>query len=390
MALFRHTNLGVNGLFCTAIKPSFAFVILENLRLSQFKNHQESQLHFGQKFICLTGKNGMGKTNLLDAIHYLSTGKSFFSTTDGQNIKSGTQHFTIEGQFQKDQEPYQIFCGLSEGKKKIIKKNKVAYDKILKHYGQFPCILIAPQDMQLILDGTEERRTFIERSLWLYDRQYLQHLVAYQQHLQQRNHLLKQHIEGQRIDWQLLPIYDQQMAQAADYLYPARCAFLDLLRPIFQDFTQQINNAFEQLSFHYDSQLATMTFLELMTKNRDLDRIKGRTSAGLHKDSFDFLIDQKALKKFGSQGQQKSYLLALKLSQAKILTQKTGQKPILLLDDLFDRLDDERAKNLIELVDQHFSQVFITDTSYSRLDNILSTKKNRAFFEINNGTVVGL
>lgn len=361
---------------------------LNQLQLLNFKNHASTELSLQGKIVCFTGLNGMGKTNLLDAIHYLSAGKSSFNSIDSQNILKGEKYFTVTGAFQVDSEAYKVFCGFTQGRKKVLKLNDAEYEKLIEHYGRFPCVLVSPLDVNLITGSSEERRKFIDSSISLFDKAYLETLVKYNHVLAQRNKLLKQTREGAALNKGLLKVYDAQLAQLCEVLYPKRSAFIEELSPLFAQYVSDINLEQEALSLHYLSQLQKAPLLDLLEKNLDRDLILARTESGIHKDKLEFGIDGMPLKKFGSQGQQKSYVLALKLAQAKLVEGKTGRKPILLLDDLFDRLDDKRAARLLVLVDEIFDQLFITDTSQERLNKALkAAKKDAEFFSVSQGQV---
>jgi len=330
----------------------------------------------------------MGKTNLLDAIHYLSSGKSSFNSIDSQNILKGEKYFTLSGTFQVATEAHKVFCGFTQGRKKVLKLNDAEYEKLIEHYGKFPSVLVSPLDVNLITGSSEERRKFIDSSISLFDKVYLENLVKYNHVLTQRNKLLKQTREGIVLDQSLLGVYDAQLAQLCETLYPKRSAFIKELSPLFASFVAEINLEQEALSLHYISQLQKAPLTELLSKNLDRDLVLARTESGIHKDKLEFGIDGMPLKKFGSQGQQKSYVLALKLAQAKLVEGKTGRKPILLLDDLFDRLDDKRAARLLVLVDEIFDQLFITDTSQERLTKALKAAGKQAeFFSVDHGEV---
>lgn len=330
----------------------------------------------------------MGKTNLLDAIYYLSSGKSYFNNIDSQNINHREKYFTLQGSFSTIEGSEEVFCGFTAGRKKVLKRNDVEYDKLAEHYGKFPAVMVTPLDLNLVTEGSEERRRFMDSTLSIYDKDYLQKLVQYNHVLAQRNSLLKQHREGEKLNKSLLQVYDGQLQAFSQLLYPKRRQFIEELSPLFNQFAGQINEHQEELKLRYDSQLSKENLLDLLAKNLEKDKVLGRTEVGLHKDRLEFKIGSSPLKKFGSQGQQKSYVLALKLAQAKMVEQKTGKKPILLLDDIFDRLDDLRAARLLELCHEVFHQIFITDTSRERLLAALQKAgKDGEFFEVKGGVV---
>lgn len=340
--------------------------------------------------MCFTGLNGMGKTNLLDSIFYLSTGKSAFTNIDSQNILKGHKYFTIDGTFSVETKADQIFCGFTQGRKKVLKNNNVEYEKLIHHYGQYPVVMVAPTDLALVTEGSEERRKFIDSSISIFNKTYLSQLVKYNQVLQQRNSLLKHAKENAKLNLPLLQIYNSQIEEYANVIYPIRKSFIKDLEPIFNAFVNEINNNQEQLELDFTSQLDHKKLSDLFDENFDRERILGRTECGIHKDKLNFKINGELLKKFGSQGQQKSYVLAIKLAQAKLTEIKTGKKSILLLDDLFDRLDDQRAAKLLELAHKTFQQLFITDTSKLRLQKALQNANKQAqFFNVENGEVNG-
>jgi DNA replication and repair protein RecF len=362
-------------------------VQLQQIKIVQFKNHKSTSASFSENIVCFTGLNGMGKTNMLDAIHYLSTGKSAQNSIDSQNILKGQQFFTVEGTFESEEE-YTIFCGFTQGRKKVLKNNGNEYDKLIDHYGRFPAVMVAPTDLVLVTEGSEERRKFIDSSISFFEKEYLTKLVEYNKVLQQRNSLLKQAKEDRSLNYSLLQVYNTQLEGLCNVLYPKRKGFIKELEPLFAQFANAINQEQEQLALHYKSQLEKESLSDLFKRNFDKETVLGRTECGIHKDKLEFSINGELLKKFGSQGQQKSYVLALKLAQAKLIESKTGRKPILLLDDLFDRLDDQRAARLLELANDTFEQIFITDTSKSRLKSALEkVNKPAQFFKVENGEV---
>ena len=332
----------------------------------------------------------MGKTNLLDAIHYLSTGKSGFNPIDSQNILIGEKYFTVSGTFSEENDSL-VFCGFTQGRKKVLKLQGNEYDKLLEHYGRFPCVMISPLDIDLITDGSESRRKFIDGSISLYNKEYLQKLVEYNHVLTQRNIIVRGYHQGKGFDQDLLRVYNIQLNELVKILFPERSAFVEGISPLFNDFIQEINQNQEEVALRYVSQLQTTPLLTLLEQNLGRDLDLGRTNYGVHRDQLEFTISGKPLKKFGSQGQQKSYILALKMAQAKLVESKTGRKPILLLDDLFDRLDNERAARLLALVNNIFDQLFITDTSKDRLTETLKNANMDAqFFSVKDGVILQL
>lgn len=361
---------------------------LLSLKLQQFKNYQSADLSLNGSVVCITGMNGAGKTNLLDAIYYLSTGFSKLNRIDSQNIKSGCDYFTIEGKFEKNEGKSSVFCGLMKGKKKRLRLNGEEYKHISAHYGKLPCIMISPLDLALITEGSEERRKFVDSTISLYDDYYLDCLMQYNVLMSQRNAHIKQHFETRKLNINLIDVYDKQMAQFSKHIYAERQKFLEEFKPFFHKTASQINLDQEALDIRYSSQLDDHPeILELARSFRQKDLSTGRTEVGIHRDKWVFSIDDMPLKRFGSQGQQKSYLMALMLAKTAMVRTKTGTEPILLLDDLFDRLDDTRVKNLMNVTANGFGQVIITDTSAARLKEILNQCGIEAqFIEVENGT----
>jgi DNA replication and repair protein RecF len=348
-------------------------VQLKELHLRQFKNHVQADFEFQHPVICFTGKNGIGKTNVLDAIYYLCLTKSYFLAQDSQNISNGTDFFVLEGLFEKQEELSKVLCKQPLKGKKEFSKNKVIYDKLSEHVGQFPVVMITPYDVELIQEGSEIRRRFMDAAICQIDKGYLQNLVHYQKVLVQRNALLKQLAEygnSQQNKWQVLDTYDEQLVQYGKPISDKRKQFLPELFVHFQTFYHQISGGQEAVNIHYESTLLQDDFASLLIANRSADLAAQRTLIGIHKDDINFEIKGFTLRKFGSQGQQKSFLLALKFAQWQLTKQYASQAPILLLDDLFDRMDEHRIKNLIQLF-KNFGQVFITDTHPERLEKAL-------------------
>jgi DNA replication and repair protein RecF len=347
---------------------------LQKLSVINFKNYSEAELSFSETVNAFTGNNGAGKTNILDAIHYLSLCKSFFNPIDSQQIKQGEDIFMIQGTFQKDEKDELIYCGLKRNQKKKFKRNKKEYQRLADHIGIFPLVMISPNDISLIIEGSEERRRFIDNVISQTDSQYLDELISYNKSLMNRNALLRQIAISGRYDPSLMEIYDDQLIASGSNIFEKRKAFMIEFREIFNKHYQYLSDDAEQVELVYDSPLLTSSFSEILRKNSERDRILERTSSGIHKDELSFTIHGMVLKKFGSQGQQKSFLIALKLAQYTFLHRQKGFEPLLLLDDIFDKLDDARTTKLMKMVsDKDFGQIFITDTSRKRIEEIFST-----------------
>jgi DNA replication and repair protein RecF len=347
---------------------------LQKLSVINFKNYSEAELSFSDSVNAFTGNNGAGKTNILDAIHYLSLCKSFFNPIDSQQIKQDEDLFMIQGTFQKDEKEEVIYCGLKRNQKKKFKRNKKEYQRLADHIGIFPLVMISPNDISLIIEGSEERRKFIDNVISQTDGQYLDELISYNKSLMNRNALLRQIAISGKYDPSLMEIYDEQLINSGNKIFEKRKSFMIEFREIFNKHYQYLSEDAEQVELVYDSPLLTSSFSDILRKNIERDRILERTSSGIHKDELSFTIHGMVLKKFGSQGQQKSFLIALKLAQYTFLHKLKGFEPLLLLDDIFDKLDDARTTKLMKMVsDKDFGQIFITDTSRKRIEAIFST-----------------
>jgi len=344
--------------------------ILDHIKLSNFKNYAQQELACSPHLNCLVGRNGMGKTNFLDAIYYLCMTKSHFSTPDSSLIRHDQDYMRLEGYFQTTQVET-IVAKYQLRKKKVFERNKVPYDKLSEHIGCLPIVLIAPDDTQLATDGSEVRRKFIDNTLSQIDQSYLNQLIIYTKLLKQRNALLKKMAEERSWKPQLIAVYTQQMEGPANYIKEKRQEFAKLLSPVFQVMHKYICQGQEEVQLEYQSNLIETDFASLLKGALQKDRVLQRTSEGIHKDDLAFKIEGHSLKRFASQGQLKSYILALKLSQFEILRKHKDFTPILLLDDIFDKLDEGRVTQLLELIiEGNFGQVFITDTHPNRVHNI--------------------
>ena len=363
-------------------------MFLEKLSVLNFKNHSDSRLDFNPNINCFVGDNGSGKTNLLDAIHYLSFTKSFFIKQDSMNVLYDQAFMTIEGVFKKDDNKELVQCAVKTGVKKVLKRNKKKYDKLAEHIGLFPLVMVSPTDSELLLSGSDVRRKYMDSVISQFDKEYLNTLIAYNKLILQRNALLKSS-DSNTANLSNLSLYDEQLAPLAHIIFEKRQLFLNQLAPIFLNYYKAISNTNEQVTIHYDSQLSEKNFLDLCQQNSEKDRLVKFTSVGVHKDDLIFHLNGHPIKRVGSQGQQKTYLLALKLAQFDFMQEALGFKPMLLLDDIFDKLDDNRVEHLMKLVDQHhFGQIFVTDTHPERSKQIFN-KINADFklFHIKNGAI---
>ncbi|TSJ43819.1 DNA replication/repair protein RecF [Mucilaginibacter corticis] len=347
---------------------------LKQLSVINFKNYEEAELSFSDGVNAFLGNNGAGKTNLLDAIHYLSLCKSYFNPIDSQQIKQGADFFIITGVFNKNGQQEAVACSVKRNQKKQFKRNKKDYQRLADHIGLLPLVMVSPYDISIIIEGSEERRKFIDNVISQTDNHYLDELIAYNKVLINRNALLKQIADTGRYDPGLMEVLDDQLIASGNRIFEKRRAFMETFTAIFNKHYQFLSDDAEQVELIYESQLLNDSFASLLKKTLEKDRVLERTTAGIHKDELQFAIHGMSMKKFGSQGQQKSFLIALKLAQYSFLDQQKGFKPLLLLDDIFDKLDDRRVTKLMQMVSNNdFGQVFITDTSDARVSNIFDS-----------------
>ncbi|MGB0892588.1 MAG: DNA replication/repair protein RecF [Flavobacteriaceae bacterium] len=357
---------------------------LQKISLVNFKNIESQSFDFQQKINCFVGENGIGKTNILDAIYYLSFTKSYFNPIASQNIRHGEGFFMIEGDYDVNDRKETILCSLKKGQKKLLKRNGKAYEKFSEHIGQFPLVIISPADRDLIIEGSDTRRKFIDGVISQQDKQYLQTLISYNKVVSQRNALLKYFALNRTFDALNLQVYNEQLIDLGEIIYNKRKAFLEVFTPIFNGKHQVISGNKEKVNLAYKSQLHETSFTDLLATNLEKDKVLQYTSVGIHKDDLSFEIDEFPIKKFGSQGQQKSYLIALKLAQFEFIKQQSNVTPILLLDDIFDKLDEHRVAQIIDLVNNdEFGQIFITDTHSDRTEKVLErTNKEYQIFKL--------
>ncbi|GAA0742657.1 MULTISPECIES: DNA replication/repair protein RecF [Flavobacteriaceae] len=347
-------------------------MILNSLSLLNYKNFESQSFAFDTKINCFVGSNGVGKTNVLDAIYHLAFGKSYFNPVATQNIKHDADFFVVDGVFDKDDKTEKIIVSLKRGQKKMIKRNGKVYDKFSDHIGFIPLVIISPADRDLIIEGSDTRRKFIDNVISQSNKQYLSDLINYNKVLSQRNALLKYFALNNTFNAQTLEVYNDQLNTYGTSIFKTRDAFLKAFIPIFKSRYNAISNNNEVVNLSYKSDLFEAQLSELLSKNLNKDKALQYTSVGTHKDDLIFEIEQYPIKKFGSQGQQKSFLIALKLAQFDFLKQESGVAPILLLDDIFDKLDEQRVAQIVGLVDdEHFGQLFISDTHAERTENVV-------------------
>jgi len=347
-------------------------MIIRELSVLNYKNFREATLSFSRKLNCFIGNNGVGKTNLLDAIYYLSFCKSYFNNPDSQNVMHSEDFFALQGKYELNNAKEEIHCGFRNGQKKKIRRNKKEYERFSDHIGLLPLVMISPADSILIQGGSEERRRFMDSVISQYDRTYLDWLVKYNRVLQQRNVLLKNTANQSVVDPDIFSIWDDQLTVLGEKIHLKRGQFLEELLPVFQKYYTLISGGNEIVSLKYGSQLNDQEFTFLLKDSFTKDRMVQFTTTGTHKDDLEFELGGYPIKRLGSQGQNKTYLIALKFAQFDFIRSLNSIKPILLLDDIFDKLDSGRVEEIVKLVsDDHFGQIFITDTNREHLDGIL-------------------
>lgn len=346
---------------------------LKRLSVVNFKNYDQVEIEFSAEVNCFVGKNGAGKTNLLDAVHYLSMCKSYLNPVDKQNIRFNENFFVLQSVWDKNDKDVDVYCGVKAGSKKIFKKNKVEYEKLSEHIGQFPSVMISPYDRNLISEGSEIRRKWMDGIISQFDPQFLDAIIKYGKVLVQRNAVLKQMGDFGFFNRESIEVWDQQLIRYGKIVFEKRSQFIAEFLPVFQKYYALLSNEAEVVGFEYKSQLSLQSFEALLKENENQDARRQYSTVGVHKDDLIFTIKNHPIKKFGSQGQQKSYLIALRLAQFEWLKMHLGLKPILLLDDIFDKLDNERVQRLMQLVHNHeFGQVLVTDTDKNRVEAIFS------------------
>ncbi|HNV50100.1 MAG: DNA replication/repair protein RecF [Bacteroidales bacterium] len=363
---------------------------IKKLDIHNFKNYEKASLSFSPKVNCFIGDNAAGKTNLLDAIYYLSFCKSYFNAVDTQNIRHDQEYFSILGEMDTDTNKTDlIHCVQKRNQKKSFKLNKKEYQRLADHIGKYPIVMISPYDRDLINEGSDVRRRFIDSIISQFNSLYLDNLINYNKALAQRNSQLRAFSEQNYFDSSLLEIWDHQLIDLGNQIFPERQKFITEYQPLFNKYFEVVTGKKEAATIEYESQLNTHSFEELLASTIERDKALRFTTAGTHKDDLIFNIQGHAIKKFGSQGQQKSFIVALRLAQYMYIKELKGYKPMILLDDIFDKLDNKRVEQLIQLVAENaFGQVFITDTQQDRIEYLLNKiSNNYRIFEVCNGTV---
>jgi len=354
-------------------------MFLKSLSLVNYKNLDSSSFDFDSKINCFVGRNGVGKTNILDSIYHLSFGKSYFNPITSQNINHAADFFVIEGSLDKNDREEHILVSAKRGQKKVIKRNNKPYEKFSEHIGFIPAVMISPGDRDLIIEGSDTRRKFMDGVISQSDQLYLNSLISYGKVLAQRNALLKYFAANAKFDRDTLEIYNAQLTEFGNIIFEKRKSFLNEFIPIFNKRYSEIANNQEEVSLEYKSKLFERSISALLEENLQKDMLLQYTSVGLHKDDLSFEIDGHPIKKFGSQGQQKSFLIALKLAQFDFIKKVSKVNPILLLDDIFDKLDEQRVAHIITLVaTDELGQIFISDTHADRTEKVME-ESNQTF-----------
>ena len=362
---------------------------LTSLHLTNFKNYEDAAVELSPNINCFIGANGAGKTNILDAVHYLSLCKSYMNVLDRQNIRFDQLFFSVQGNWEKDAQNIAIHCAVKLGAKKVFKRNKKEYEKLADHIGQFPVVMISPYDRDLISEGSELRRKWMDGIIAQFDRTYLENIQRYAKILEQRNALLKNMFQHGLFDRESIEVWNEQLVSVGNQIHLKRQAFIEEFIPVFQERYNYIGLETEEVHISYRSQLNDTSFEQLLTDYERKDALTHYSNAGTHKDDLVFTIKGMPIKKFGSQGQQKSFIIALRLAQYDWLKRHLNVRPVLLLDDIFDKLDQQRVSKLLELVsNQYFGQVLVTDTDLERIQTIFKLHSMESkLFSVENGTI---
>jgi len=359
-------------------------MILKSITLTNYKSFSAKTVDFDPKINCFIGPNGVGKSNVLDAIYHLSFGKSYFNPISSQNIKHGEDFFAIKGSYKNESKEEVVIINFKKNDKKVIKRNNKKYEKFSDHIGFIPLVIISPSDRNLIAEGSDIRRKFIDSVISQSDKKYLENLINYNKILTQRNSLLKLIFKNKNFDKQTIQVYDSQLESIGEKIHMKRKMFLNDFIPVFKDKYKSISNNNEDVDIRYKTDLEFDKLSVLLQENIEKDMFLQYTSKGIHKDDLVFNINDYSVKKFGSQGQQKSLLIALKLAQFDFLKSQNKNNPILLLDDIFDKLDKNRVKQIINLVSANdFGQIFISDTDEERtIESIKEINNSNKIFKL--------
>jgi DNA replication and repair protein RecF len=366
-----------------------AMLRIKALHLQQFKNYTSSAITLSPQVNCFVGRNGAGKTNVLDAVYYLSFTKSYFNPVDAQNVQHGADFFSVKAQYERNNMGEDALLVLQKGKK-TLKLNQNDVKKFSEHIGHYPLVIITPNDIMLLHEGSEERRKFLDGMISQVDKMYLYDLLQYNRTIDQRNRQLRLFAEGNYFDSHLIETYNDLLVRHGSAIFVKREAFLKQFIPLVNHFYHLISGQTEQVNIAYQSDLLLNAFSQLLQQSAQTDRAAQRTTKGIHKDDLEFTINNFILKKFGSQGQQKSFIIALKLAQYEFLKQQNNIKPILLLDDIFEKLDQHRLETLLQMIaNDDFGQILITDTHQQRVTEVFAAipQVHVKYFMVDNGTI---
>lgn len=364
---------------------------IDKLSLINFKNYSEASVNLHNKVNCFVGNNGVGKTNFLDAVYYLCMCKSYFQLTDKYTVRQGNDFMVLQASFSHKGTTDELYCGIKTGKRKQFRKNKKEYQRLADHVGQYPVVMVSPSDSALITEGSEERRKYMNAVISQFDRNYLENTIHYNKVLLQRNKLLKE-IRGHTGALELLEVYNQQLVPLANSIYNAREDFVSHLTKVFKRYYALISESKEEVGLNYVSQLRNASFEHLIKKSQNSDLAAQHTTIGIHRDDLELTMNDMPIKKIGSQGQQKTFLVSLKLAQFEFLNQVKGIKPLLLLDDIFDKFDADRVMQILNLVSEDsFGQIFITHTNELRMKELLKDFHGAySLFRVENGDVINI
>jgi len=359
---------------------------IKKLELLNYKNIESLDIDLCEGINCFVGNNGVGKTNILDSVYYLSFCKSYFSLPDSQNLRHGSDFMVVHGSYMKEGDEEDVFCGYKKGQKKKFKRNKEAYKKLSDHIGYLPAVMATPSDNNIISGGNDERRKFMDSVISQWDRKYLDSLIKYNKALLQRNTMLKAHF----IDKELLEVWDYQLSELGTFIHKKRSEFVEKIIPFFQKYYEKISQGKENVKLEYISQLNDTDFMTLLQESYRKDSVMQYTTVGVHRDNLSFKLDDYQASKIASQGQKKTYLTAMKLAQFDFIKSVSGKKPILILDDIFDKLDAERVEQIVRLVnDSNFGQILISDTNKDHIDSILeNVATDFKLYSINKGGIL--
>ncbi len=362
---------------------------LKSLNILNFKNLEEVKLELSEKLNCFTGNNGAGKTNLLDAVYYLSFTKSYFNTSDSMNMNTNSNFFVIQGEYELNEKSEHIYCGYTQEKKKIFKRNDKAYKKFSEHIGLIPIVMVSPDDSILIIGSSEERRKYVDSVISQYDKEYLHVLIKYNKVIQQRNRSLKNYSQSGYFDKDTISVYNSQLAEYGTDIYKKRHHFILELQTVFSNYYNIISKKNETVELTYQSHLNNSDLLPLLETAIEKDRVLGYTTKGIHRDDLSFKINNSSLRKAGSQGQQKTFLIALKFAQYDFIKEISKISPLLLLDDVFDKFDAERVEEIIKLTsNNNFGQIFISDTNPERVKKVIDKEKgDYKLFHVEKGVI---